>query len=73
MNNHLLDTIEQNTEALLQQREQLKELCTRLQQERDALLAKNRKATQRIHQILDQLRQRAVQPNAYHHTEGNQS
>ncbi|MHA7841073.1 MAG: hypothetical protein ACX932_04315 [Gammaproteobacteria bacterium] len=73
MNAHILDSIEQSTEALLRQQEQLKALCIRLQQERDKLLAKNQEATQRIHHILEQLRQRAVQPKAYHPTKSNES
>lgn len=56
MNNSLLDIIEEKTVVLIKQQAQLKSLCTRLQQERDTLLVKNHKATERIECILEQLR-----------------
>lgn len=68
MSEHILDTVERSTEALLQQQAQLKSLCTHLKQERDALLAKNQKATKRIRGILEQLRQQAATP--YRNREG---
>lgn len=73
MNTHLLDNMEKSTEALLQQQKRLKDLCKRLQQERETLLAKNQEATKRIQGILEKLRQQGVRSHAYYETEGKQS